>query len=89
MAVLIAPTEILMYMLGNAARAYSRMRVAEASQWDIVKAALVAEYAMPRLEAWRRFTTCRLEDGDTIDVFYGLSGKVWWQGWYVQPGFEL
>ena len=38
----IAPTEILMYMLGdnaNAARVYSRMRVAEASQWDVVKAA--------------------------------------------------
>ena len=70
MAVLIAPTEILMYMLGdNAARVYSRMRVAEASQWDVVKAALVAEYAMPRQEAWRRFTTCRLEDGDTINVF--------------------
>ena len=70
MAVLIAPTEILMYMLGdNAARVYSRMRVAEASQWDVVKAALVAEYAMPRQEAWRMFITCRLEDGDTIDVF--------------------
>ena len=66
----IAPTEILMYMLGDdAARVCSRMRVAEASQWDVVKAALVAEYAMPRQEAWRRFTTCRLEDGDTIDVF--------------------
>ena len=57
-------------MLGdNAARVYSRMRVAEASQWDVVKAALVAEYAMPCQEAWRRFTTCKLEDGDTIDVF--------------------
>ena len=24
---------------------------------------------MLRQEAWRRFTTCRLENGDTIDVF--------------------
>ena len=30
---------------------------------------MVAEYAMLRQEAWRRFTTCRLENGDTIDVF--------------------
>ena len=66
----IAPTEILMYMLGdNAAQVYSRMRVAEAFQWDVIKAALVAEYAMPRQKAWRRFTTCRLENGDIIDVF--------------------
>ena len=66
----IAPTEILMYMLGDdAARMCSRMRVPEASQWDVIKAALVAEYAMPRQEARRRLTTCRLEDGDTIDVF--------------------
>ena len=66
----IASTENLMYMLReNAARVYSRMRVTEVSRWDVVKAALVAEYAMPHLEAWRRFTTCRLEDGDTIDVF--------------------
>jgi len=66
----IAPTEILIYMLGgNAARVYSRMRVGEASQWDVVKAALVAEYAMPRQEAWRRFITCRMEDRDTVDVY--------------------
>jgi hypothetical protein len=66
----IAPTEILMYMLGdNAARVYSRMRVAEASQWDVVKAALTAEYAMPRQEAWRRFVACKLEVGDTVDVY--------------------
>jgi len=66
----IAPTEILIYMLGgNAARVYSRMCVGEASQWDVVKAALVAEYAMPRQEAWRRFITCRMEDGNTVDVY--------------------
>jgi len=53
---------------GNAARVYSRMRVGEASQWDVVKAALVAEYAMPRQEAWHRFITCYMEDGDTVDV---------------------
>ena len=66
----VAPTEILMYMLGdNVARVLSKMRVAEVSQWDVVKAALVVEYAMPRQEAWRRFTTCRIEDSDTIDVY--------------------
>ena len=66
----IAPDKILMYMPGeNAARVYSRMRVIEASQWNVVKAALVAEYAMHRQEAWRRSTPFRLEDGDTIDVY--------------------
>ena len=84
----IAPTEILMYMLGdNAARVYSRRRVAEASQWDVDKAVLVAEYAMPCQEAWRKFTTCRLQDGETIDVYLnrleqfegrvGLSNHDW------------
>ena len=66
----ISPIGILMNMLGdNSARVHSRMRVIEMSQWNTVKAALVAEYAMPHQEAWRRFTICRLEDGDTIAVF--------------------
>ena len=57
-------------MLGdNAARVYRKMGVAEKSQWDVIKATLVAEYAMPRQEARRRCTICRLEDCDTIDVF--------------------
>jgi len=51
----IATTEILIYIMGGkAAHVYSRMRVGEASQWDVVKVTLVAEYAMPRQEAWRR-----------------------------------
>jgi len=66
----IATIEILIYMLGgNAAHVYSRMRVGKASQWDVVKAALVTKYAMPRQEARRRFITCRMEDGDTVDVY--------------------
>ena len=42
---------------------------------------------MPCQEAWRRFTTCKLEDGDTIDVFMdrlewfggrvGMSNQDW------------
>ena len=57
-------------MLGdNAARVFRKMGVAEKSQWDVIKATLVAEYAMPRQEARRRCTICRLEDCDTIGVF--------------------
>ena len=56
----IASTEILIYMLSdNAARVYSRITVAKASQWNVVNAELVAEYAMPRQAGWRRFTTAR------------------------------
>lgn len=66
----VTPTDLVAYMLGgNAARVFKNMRVGEASQWEVVKAALTAEYAMPRQEAWRRFVDCRLEAGDTIDVY--------------------
>jgi hypothetical protein len=66
----VAPAELISYMLnGSAARVHARMRVGEASQWDVVKAALTAEYAMPRQEAWRRFVSCQLETGETVDVY--------------------
>ena len=77
----VAPTDLLTYMLaGNAARVYSRMMVGEASDWEVVKAVLTAEYAMPRQEAWRRYVNCRLEAGDTVDVYLGrleqLGGRL-------------
>jgi len=66
----ISPTDLLVYMLGgNAARVYSRMMVGEAPQWDVVKAALMAEYAIPRQEAWRKVLFSTMEEGDTLDTF--------------------
>ena len=66
----VAPTDLLLYMLGGgAARLYGRMMVSEASNWDVVKGQLLAEYAMPRQEAWRMFTGCQLEAGDSVDVY--------------------
>jgi len=63
----ISPTNLLVYILGgNAARMYSRMMVGDVSQWDVVKGALLAEYAIPRQEAWRKFVSCRMEEGDTV-----------------------
>ena len=77
----VAPTELLTYMLaGNAAWVYSRMLVGEASNWEVVKAVLTAEYAMPRQEAWRRYVNCRFEAGETVDVYLGrlerLGGRL-------------
>lgn len=66
----LAPTDLLTYMLsGNAARVYNSMRVGDASQWEVVRAVLTAEYAMPRQEAWRRFINCELEGGESVDVY--------------------
>ena len=68
----VAPTDLLTYMLsGNAARVYCSMRVGEASNWEVVKAVLTAEYAMPRQEAWRRYVNCKFEAGETVDVYLG------------------
>ena len=77
----VAPTELLTYMLaGNAAWVYSRLLVGEASNWEVVKAVLTAEYAMPRQEAWRRYVNCRLLAGETVDIYLGrleqLGGRV-------------
>jgi len=66
----ISLTDLLVYMPGgNAARVYSRMMMGDASQWDVVKGALLAEYAIPRQEAWRKSVPCRMEEGDTVDTF--------------------
>ena len=35
----------------------------------MVKDQLLTEYAMPRQEAWRMFTGCQLEAGDSVDVY--------------------
>ena len=43
--------------------------MSEASNWDVVKGHLLAEYAMPRQEAWRMFTACQLEAGDSVDEY--------------------
>ena len=68
----VAPTELLTYMLaGNAAQVYSRMLVGEASNWEVVKAVLTAEYAMPRQEAWHRYVNCRLLANETVDIYLG------------------
>ena len=45
------------------------MMVSEASQWSVVKAALLAEYALPRQEAWRRFTARQLGADEAVDVY--------------------
>ena len=68
----IVPTELLTYLLaGSAAQVYSSMKVSEASNWEVVKAVLTAEYAMPRQEAWRRYVDCRLEAGEIVHVYLG------------------
>jgi len=77
----VAPTDFLNYMLaGTAAQVYNRMLVGEASDWEVVKAVLTAEYAMPRQEAWRRYVDCRLEAGETVDAYLGrlerLGGRL-------------
>ena len=62
--------DVIDFMLdGNARRVYRRMIVAEASSWEVVKGTLLAEYALPRQEAWRRFTARRLNAGETVDVY--------------------
>jgi len=66
----ISPTDLLVYMLdGNTARVYRRMMVGDASQWKVVKGVLLAKYAIPRQEAWRKFVSSKMEEGDTVDTF--------------------
>ena len=66
------PTDLLTYMLsGNAARVHCSMRVVEASNWEVVKAVLTTEFAMPWQEAWRKYVNCQHEAGETVDVYLG------------------
>ena len=62
--------EVIDHLLeGGARRVYRRLMVGEASQWEVVKAALLGEYALPRQEAWRRFTARRLKACESLDTF--------------------
>ena len=64
------PADVVSYLLeGSALRLYRRMLVQDASQWSVVRATLEAEYAVPRQEAYRRFTVCRLEADEAVDVY--------------------
>ncbi|KAG1712192.1 hypothetical protein GQR58_002379 [Nymphon striatum] len=66
----VSPADIIGYVLeGNASRIYGRMMVGDASQWAVVKAALLGEYALPRGEAHRRFIGRRLEADEPVDVY--------------------
>lgn len=69
-AELSSPADFIDFMLtGNASRVYRRMMVSEASQWQVVRSTLLAEYALPRQEAWRQFTGRRLVGGEPVDVY--------------------
>lgn len=64
------PVDIIGHMLdGNAARFHRRMMFGDANQWEVVKAALTVKYAMPRQEAWRKFTELQLESGESLDSY--------------------
>ena len=68
----VAPTELLTSMLAvNATQVFSRMLVGEASNWEVVKAVLTVEYAMPRQEVWHRYIDCKLLAGETVDIYLG------------------
>ena len=62
--------DIIDHMLeGGARRVYRRLMVSEASQWEVVKAALLGEYAMPHQEVWRWFMARRLQANEAVDIF--------------------
>ena len=54
---------------GHAARVYRRMRVAEASNWEVVKATLMAEYGLPRQEAFRRWRDRLMKPDEPVDIY--------------------
>lgn len=66
----VAPCDVIGHLLsGNAARVHRRMTVGDASQWEVVRAALVGEYALPLQEAWRQFTGVQLGADEPVDVY--------------------
>ena len=66
----VGPEEVIAYLLdGNAKRVYDALRVAEASQWDDVKAALLLQYGMSWQEAYRQFTARQLAAGESVDIY--------------------
>ena len=58
---------------GNASRIYRSLRVADASQWQVVRGQLLAQFQVGRQEAYRRFTARRLESGEAVDVYVDLQ----------------
>ncbi|KAG1706949.1 hypothetical protein GQR58_003572 [Nymphon striatum] len=63
----VSPADIIGYVLeGNASRIYGRMMVGDASQWAVVKAALMGEYALPRA----------LQRGNPALDFEGLAERM-------------
>ena len=70
----VAPVDIISGMLeGSAARVYRRMIVGDASQWEVVKATLMAEFAMPRHEAWAKFHSRKLADENVATYLADLE----------------
>ena len=66
----VGPEEVVDFLLeGNAARMFRALRVSEASQWEVVKGALLAQYGLSRQEAYRRFTDRQLQAGEAVDVY--------------------
>ena len=66
----VQPVEVIDFLLeGNALRVFRALRVSEASNWEVVKGALLAQYGMSRQESYRRFTARRLEVGESVDVY--------------------
>ena len=66
----VGPEEVVDYLLeGNASRIYRSLRVADASQWQVVRGQLLAQFQVGRQEAYRRFTARRLESGEAVDVY--------------------
>lgn len=66
----VGPEEVVDFLLeGNAARVFRALRVSEASQWEVVRGTLLAQYGMSRQEAYRRFTARQLQAGEAVDVY--------------------
>ena len=69
-AEIIQPTEVIDFLLeGNAARVFRALRVSEASEWDVVKAALVSQYGMGRMASYHSFASRKLRFGEAVDVY--------------------
>lgn len=68
----VEPADMVMYLLeGGARRVYDAMMVADAKQWVVVRAALMAQFGLSRQEAWRQFMARQLRRDESVDVFVG------------------
>lgn len=66
----VGPEEVIDFLLeGNAARMFRALRVSEASQWEVVKGALLSQYGMSRQEAYTRFADRQLQVDESVDVY--------------------